>query len=202
MGLNKMKTIGIIIGVIILAIIFGAFAGVATSSIILRNENSENSLIEKFYLTENAVHVSPHSLRVKMSKNDFNFTLVDLRSSEEYAREHIKGAINIPAYKDEETPDYNFERIITEFSKLPKDKDIIVYCYSTPCMTGRKIGKILAENGIYVKHLGIGWNEWRYYWNSWNHEYEWNITNVSDYIEVNKLSSGNYTTVCSSEFGC
>jgi len=37
-------------------------------------------------------------------------------------------------------------------------------------MTGRKIGKMLAEKEIYVKHPNIGWNEWRYYWNLWNHE--------------------------------
>ncbi len=189
----------VIIGI---SVIIGAISGAGVSYYILNQEKSQDSLIKSFYEIENAVYISPHSLRVKMNKNDFNFTLVDLRSSEEYAREHIKGAINIPAYKDEETPDYNSDRIVSEFLQLPKDKDIIVYCYSTPCMTGRKIGKILAENKIYVKHLGIGWNEWRYSWNSWNHEYEWNITDVLDYIEIGKSGSGNYTAVCSSEFGC
>ena len=187
--------------IITTSLIVGGISG-AGISYLLNKEKSQDSLIKSFYEIENAVYVSPHSLRVKMSKNDFNFTLVDLRSPEEYAREHIKGAINIPAYKDQETPDYNFERIIFEFSKLSDDKDIIVYYYSSPCMTGRKIGKILAENGIYVKHLGVGWNEWRYSWNSWNHEYEWDITNVSDYIEVGILGSGDYSSVCSSEFGC
>jgi hypothetical protein len=49
-------------------------------------------------------------------------------------------------------------------------------------MTGRKIGNMLAEHDIYVQQLGIGWNEWRYYWNLWNHEHEWELTNVEDYI--------------------
>ena len=144
--------------VIVISLIIGAISGAGVSYYLLNKEKSQNSLIKNFYETENAVYVSPHSLRVKMSKNDFNFTLVDLRSPEEYTREHIKGAINIPAYKNEETPDYNSERLVFEFSKLSKDKDIIVYCYSKPCMTGRKIGKILTENGIYVKHLGVGCN--------------------------------------------
>ena len=192
----------VILIVIVISLIMGAISGAGVSYYLLNKEKSQDSLIKNFYETENAVYVSPHSLRVKMSKNDFNFTLVDLRSPEEYTKEHIKEAINIPAYKDEETPDYNSERLVFEFSKLSKDKDIIVYCYSKPCMTGRKIGKILAENGIYVKHLGVGWNEWRYSWTSWNHEYEWNITKVSDYIEIGK-NSGNYSSVCSSkEFGC
>ena len=190
--------------IIIISLVTGALAGAGVSYYLSNQEKSQDSLIKEFYEIENAVHVSPHGLRIKMSKNDSNFTLVDLRSPEEYAREHIKGAINIPAYKDEETPDYNAERLIFQFSQLSKDRDIIVYCYSTPCMTGRKIGKILAEEEIYVKHLGIGWNEWRYAWTSWNHEYEWNITNVSDYIEIGNLSYGNYTSVCSlsSALGC
>lgn len=50
-------------------------------------------------------------------------------------------------------------------------------------MTGRKVGKTLAEEGIYVRHLGIGWNEWRYDWKSWNHPHEWDTTDPMDYIE-------------------
>ncbi len=92
-----------------------------------------------------------------MDKGDMNFILVDLRSQEEYEKEHIIGAISIPAYKDRDTSDYGaVDRIVGEFSKLPKDKDVIVYCYSIPCMTERKIGKMLAERGIYVKLLGVG----------------------------------------------
>lgn len=196
------ESLGIVVIITLISLATGAITGAGIFYYLENIGDSQDSLIKEFYEIENAVYVSPHSLRVKMSKNDSNFILVDLRSPEEYAREHIKEAINIPAYKDEETPDYNAERLISQFSELPKDKDIIVYCYSTPCMTGRKVGKILAENEIYVKHLGIGWNEWRYAWTSWNHEYEWSITNVSDYIEVGSLTSGNYSSVCSSEFGC
>lgn len=187
--------------IIVISLIAGAVAGAVVSNYFLNQEKSQDLLIKEFYEIENAVYISPHSLRVKISKNDLNFTLVDLRSQEEYTREHIRGAINIPAYKDEETPDYNAERLVSQFSQLSTDKDIIVYCYSTPCMTGRKIGKILAESGIYVKHLGIGWNEWKYSWTSWNHEYEWNITNVSDYIEIGNITSENYNSVCSSSSG-
>jgi len=200
--MNKESLMAVAV-IIIISLIAGAIAGAGISYYLSNQEKSQDFLIKEFYEIENAVYVSPHSLRVKMSKNDSNFTLVDLRSPEEYAKEHIKGAINIPAYKDEETPDYNAERLISQFSELSKNKDLIVYCYSAPCMTGRKVGKILAENEIYVKHLGIGWNEWRYSWISWNHEYEWNITNVSDYIEIGNLTSGSYTTVCSSAgLGC
>ena len=121
---------------------------------------AQSDLISEFYAIENAVHVSPHSLRKMMDKGDGSYVLVDLRSAEEYDKEHIIGAVSIPAYKD---------------------KVIIVYCYSTPCMTGRKVGKMLADKGIFVKHLGIGWNDWRYDWTAWNHVHEWNITSAENY---------------------
>jgi rhodanese-related sulfurtransferase len=168
----------------VLAIIFGALAGIAATFAVLDYQKpDQNALIKDYYLTENAVHVSPHHLRKAMAKGDDSYILVDLRSAEEYEREHIVGAINIPAYKDPDTSAYNdVERIVGAFAELSQDKEIIVYCYSMPCMTGRKIGKMLAERDIYVKHLEIGWNEWRYFWNLWNHEHEWEQTNVEDYI--------------------
>lgn len=190
----------------VIALLAGSFG---TYLVLEYNEPSEEDLIEEFYMVENAVHVSPHSLRKKMDKGDDNYILVDLRSQEEYETEHIIGAINIPAYSDPDTSAYgDVERIVNAFSELAQDKDIIVYCYSMPCMTGRKIGLMLTEHGMYVKHLGIGWNEWRYFWTLWNHEHEWNETIVEDYIwsgpEPGTPQLKTESTACtlSGEFGC
>ncbi|MCR4323228.1 MAG: rhodanese-like domain-containing protein [Candidatus Azambacteria bacterium] len=173
---------------IFISAIIAGIAGSAVTLIFIRQPNpvttpTAKELIKEFYLAENAVHVSPHGLRGKMDAGDQSYILVDLRSPEEYTKEHIIGAINIYAYKDPYTPVYeDKERIVEGFRTLPKDKDIIVYCYSTACMTGRKIGKLLAENDIFVKQLGIGWNEWRHFWTLWNHEHEWRTTRAEDYI--------------------
>lgn len=178
----------ILIKIIILSVTFGAVSGTLTAFAVLNfKSQNQNNLIESFYLTENAVHISPHHIRKAMDNGDKSFILVDLRSQEEYEKEHIIGAISVPAYKDPNTSAYDdVGRILTEFSKLPKDKEIVIYCYSMSCMTGRKVGKLLVENGIYVKHLGIGWNEWRYFWNLWNHEGEWDLVSVEDYIAIGK----------------
>lgn len=174
--------------VILIAAIIGAVVGSGVTFILLKNQKvSDQELIKNFYLTENAVHVSPHTVRKNMDKGKTDFALVDLRSPQEYEKEHIIGAVNIPAYKDPntsislDTEIKEKERVIQEFRNLSKDKEVIVYCYSMPCMTGRKIGKLLADNDIYVKHLGIGWNEWRYFWSMWNHDGE-TPTKVENYI--------------------
>ena len=194
---------------IIISALIGAVVGALTVfGVISYQKPSQEDLIKEFYDVENAVYVSPHGLRQKMSKGEIDdYILVDLRSAQEYEKEHIVAAINIPAYKDPETSAYNeVDRILSEFQKLPKDKEIIVYCYSMPCMTGRKIGKMLAENDIYVKHLGIGWNEWRYFWNLWNHDGE-TPSKMEDYIakgkDPGKPKISELLSPCSEgEFGC
>ena len=167
------------INTLFLAIIFGILAGGITAYAVVNNmvseEKSQEELIKEFYDVETAVHVSPHGMRKHLGE-DPNQVIVDLRSQEEYETAHITTAINIPAYATPDKSDYGaVERIVGGFEKILEenpDADIIVYCYSGPCMTGRKIGHMLADHGIYVRHLGIGWSEWRYYWNMWNHDGE------------------------------
>lgn len=193
---------------LIIGLLAGIVGGIASSALVAPHLQTDASLIRDFYLTENAVHVSPHGLRTKMDQRKNDFTLVDLRSREEYEREHIAGAINIPAYSDPDTSAYgDVERIVGAFKELPKEKSIIVYCYSMPCMTGRKIGKMLVDHDVYVQHLGIGWNEWRYFWNLWNHEHEWSKTDVTDYVasgsEPGEPKSKLVMTPCTEgQFGC
>ncbi|MBI2138436.1 hypothetical protein HYU13_02520 [Candidatus Woesearchaeota archaeon] len=201
------------ISILALAVVLGALAGALSSySFLILHNPSQKELIRDFYLVENAVHISPHGVRKAMDKGDSSIVLVDLRSEQEYLKEHIIGAVNIPAYKDPDTSAYgDVDRIVSSFLGLQDNnpgKDIVVYCYSMPCMTGRKIGQMLAEHGIFVKHLTIGWNEWRHFWTLWNHEHEWNATLVKDYIakgkEPGKPKSKMNLTACpiDNEFGC
>jgi rhodanese-related sulfurtransferase len=180
------QTIKIAVLAAIIGAIIGSGAAFMLQSFKKPQKPSEEELIKEFYFAENATHVSPHSLRRKMDKGEQNYVLVDLRSPQEYEREHIIGAVNIPAYTDPNTSTYEEkDRIVRQFRELIEKnpgKEIITYCYSIPCMTGRKIGKMLAENDIYVKTLIIGWNEWRHFWTLWNHEHEWKTTKPEDYI--------------------
>ena len=201
------------VGIILLSAITGAvIASLITSNLINTKKPTTQDLIKDFYQIENAVHISPHSLRKKMDAGETNYILVDVRSPQEYEKEHIIGAINIPAYKDPntsisiESEKEEKDRIINSFRELGNEKEIIVYCYSMPCMTGRKIGKLLSENNIYVKALGIGWNEWRYNWDLWNHNSE-TPTKVEDYIssgkEPGKPNIKNVFSPCKvGELGC
>ena len=78
-----------------------------------------------------------------------NVQLIDVRTAEEFAEDHIAGAINITM--DEFDP-----------ATLPtsNDKEVILYCRS-----GRRSGiageKLAAHTGEPAKHLGEGIIAWR-----------------------------------------
>src|SRR3989338_485113 len=65
---------------------------------------TEEELIAEFYDVENAVHVSPHSVRKHLGDNEI--VLVDLRSQEEYETLHAITAVNVPAYATPDKSDY------------------------------------------------------------------------------------------------
>ena len=126
---------------------------------------SKADLIKDFYDIETAVSISPHHMRGYMGEFQ-EFVIVDVRDTNDYEQEHIISAINIPASLSD-------EELVEQFSKISEGKEIITYCYSTACMSSRKVGKVLADAGIYVKHLNVGWNEWKYSPESWNYPEEW-----------------------------
>lgn len=216
----QLTPVNIILSILIFTAI-GAVIGSLTTYALLQSQKpkpiqkTQNDFIKEFYQVENAVYISPHSLRKSMDKGSLDVTLVDLRSPQEYEASHIIGAINIPAYSDPNTSAYGEEeRIASQFAqlvKLDKSKDIVVYCYSMPCMTGRKIGLMLTKHNIFVKHLGIGWNEWRYFWSLWNHDAE-TPTFVENYIvsgknagtprKIETAPASPFTPCTEGSFGC
>ncbi len=132
-------------------------ASVAASALvsisILNAPKSEAQIYREFYSSEKLVSVSPsdyiHDLEAGMQGG----LLVDLRGSQEYAAGHLVTAVSIPAVEMDKA------QLLAAFSKLPNDKPAITYCYSGYCMLSREVGMVLAENGIYAKHLTAGWYE-------------------------------------------
>lgn len=152
------------------------------SSVQSQMESETNPFLE-YYTTENAVAVSPHDLRMEMDKWTTDTIIVDLRSAQEYAKEHIRWAINIPGIANDINSETQESRIVAQFQKLPKDKRIIVHCYTHYCMLAKHVGLMLAKNWIYVHELNVGWNEWRYQWDLWNGEGTSKTIDTSKYIE-------------------
>lgn len=73
--------------------------------------------------------ISEADAKALLDKKDPNVVFVSVRSAQDFAKGHIEGAINIPFGKGMEQ----------KFKILPKDKKLIVYCY-----TGQTSGQTVA----------------------------------------------------------
>jgi rhodanese-related sulfurtransferase len=138
----------------IACIVIGAVAGaVASYAVLALAPRTDQSRISEFYSTENAVGVSPQDYIKALQGNHSMGLAVDLRDNASYLAGHLVGAVNIPAGQ------MNPPQVLNAFKKLPADKPVIVYCYSSYCMLSIEVGDYLAQNGIYVKHMNLGWAE-------------------------------------------
>lgn len=82
---------------------------------------------------------------------DGNIYLLDVRTAEEYAEGHLKGAHNLDVKKD----DFEEKAVAT----LPKDKTLAIYCRSGARST--LAAGILVKNGFTVIEMAKGINGWK-----------------------------------------
>ncbi|MBA3855812.1 MAG: rhodanese [Cyanobacteria bacterium PR.3.49] len=95
-----------------------------------------------------AYEIGPIGLKMAI-ENGENYTIVDLRTPELFAKGHIPGAINL-----------KFEELDKNLDKLSKDKTTVVYCYDIVCHLSSRAALELAKKGYKVKELVGGFDTW------------------------------------------
>jgi len=86
----------------------------------------------------------------RMSKEESNINIVDVRDSEDFAKGHIPGAINLPKDKWE------------SMEGLQKDKINVLYCYTQTCHLAATAAVRFAERGGYpVMEMEGGFAAWK-----------------------------------------
>ncbi len=143
-----MKIEYVIVGLVVLGLLSGFFG-----SWLWEQMRTPQDRMKDFYLTENAVGVSPFDYANSLNSSNPMGTLVDLRNKADYDKQHFVTSLNIPA------SELTKAQVLAAFQQLPKDKPIIIYCYSSVCMLSIEVGTYLAENNFYAKHLNVGWAE-------------------------------------------
>lgn len=94
------------------------------------------------YLTHPAGNIKASDLHMKIAEGEAPY-IVSLRKAEDYANGHIPGAANVK---------------FSELTSLPKDKEIVVYCY-----TGQSASfatAVLGVLGYDVQNLLHGMSSW------------------------------------------
>jgi len=77
------------------------------------------------------------------------FMMLDVRTPEEYAKGHIKGAVLIPV-----------QVLEARLAEVPKDKQVYVYCHSG--VRSAKASKLLAKHGFSnIENVLGGFEAWK-----------------------------------------
>lgn len=114
------------------------------------------------------------------------FTIIDIRSKEEYAKSHIKKAVSIPVYR--------LDGVVMQLIELnnlvvpthvDRTKPIVLYGPSAYFARNSEVARHLASKGFIVYTLSVGWNEFRHFQNIWVPEALWGTIDVMSFIQEN-----------------
>lgn len=91
------------------------------------------------------------SIRDLVSRmRDGTVVLLDVRSDEEFAKNHLPGAINIP-----------IEQLEQRVGELSENANVIAYCKGQYCVLSVEAVQLLRAQGLQANPLAGGVSEWR-----------------------------------------
>jgi len=143
---------------LVMVLVLGLAAGCGSTEKVETPQNppAENSsqnvvtieqIADKYFakMPEHIYKIPEQDLKDRVEANDNTMLIVDIRKAEDYAKGHIKGAVNVP-----------FAKVNEYLDKLPADKELIVYCY-----TGQTAGQTVAIMNMYgynARSLNMGFD--------------------------------------------
>lgn len=104
----------------------------------------------KFFKAKMEFTTGPAELN-QMIKDHENINIVDVRAREDYEKEHIPGAMNLP--KDQ----------WDTFAGLSREVTNAIYCYSEECHLAAAAAMKFSEHGFPVMELEGGFDGWKQY---------------------------------------
>lgn len=97
---------------------------------------------------DTAEGITPARLSRKLKTG--KVALIDVRSREEFRKEHIAGALSVP-----------FEEIRKQTGKLPRGRELILYCRGPYCLLSVHAVALLRARGIPAARLTSGLSAWK-----------------------------------------
>jgi len=138
----------LLIGVFTLVFIaLAGILGIGANS--LADSDEVQAVVEQYFerLPADSNRISGADLKEFIGFNKDALYIVDIREAKDYKTAHIDGAINIP-----------FKEIGKEYQTFPKNKTIVVYCYTG--QNGGQVVALLNTAGYKAKSLSGGWGGW------------------------------------------
>ena len=92
----------------------------------------------------------PYDLQHALEERKDHLIVIDTRDAQAFAKEHIPGAVNIPT-----------DELPRHLSELPKNKEVVPYCWSIVCHLATRAALYLSEQGYRVHELAGGIEYWK-----------------------------------------
>lgn len=142
------------------------------------SRSAPSSIITQYY--------DPLDLLEAVKKQNSTIIFLDIRSAEEYKKEHIKYAVSAPFYTFKNNM-IKYIDVQTTLKKITIDKSklIVVYGPSTSFQRQQEVLSQLKKNGYSAQLLAVGWNELRHFQNIWVPEGLWGKIDVNSILENN-----------------
>lgn len=108
----------------------------------------------------------PLLLASKLRKGEKDFTLIDIRSREDYIKGHIITAVNLPIFgtelvdKNGNLNEGEVKKLMAQY--LDGDRLVVIYGQNSYSTIPSDIAALLVERFPNVKALAVGWEEWAY----------------------------------------
>jgi rhodanese-related sulfurtransferase len=106
--------------------------------------------LKRYFEAKLAAELGPHNVKRLIDTGSRDFVILDVRSAEGYREGHVPGAVNIP-----------FEELPRRLKELPKEKEIISYCWDVTCLLCTKASYVLASKGFKAREMIGGIATWQ-----------------------------------------
>jgi len=103
-----------------------------------------------YFQAKLSAELGPHNVKRLLEEEPDRIILLDVRTRKGYEAGHVPRAINIP-----------FEELPGRLNELPKNKEIITYCWNVTCVLCTKAAYVLAKRGYRAKEMIGGIEEWQ-----------------------------------------
>lgn len=133
--------------------------------------------------------IDPVMVKELIDSTEKDYVIVDIRSSMEYKWNHMKGAINMPAYENPNNVYQTQTKLDDVYKKVSKKfagkKLVIVYSYRPESDMTDKVFEYFKKYKYPVRVLSITWYDWLHNFASWMPGIQAGGFDNSKYIEGN-----------------
>jgi rhodanese-related sulfurtransferase len=106
--------------------------------------------LKRYFEAKLSAELGPHNVKRLLDAGAKDILILDVRTRDGYRAGHLPGAINIP-----------FEELPARLRELPKQKELLTYCWGTTCILCTKASYVLASKGFRTKEMIGGIEEWQ-----------------------------------------